>query len=224
MTFGVSPRPRDLPLIRQLKPHTNFKLFTDRQGRTLTRDEHYALELQFHDGGRIEVSVNPQFERLTRPFSLPNGVTIPAGDYDFGEFRLQYSSDRSRLLAGTLNLERGGYYDGRRTRLSAGATVLLRPRLSTAVNYEYNQVRVDAGGYRADLFSLRSTYSFSPAAFADAYVQHNSSTKTTLTNLRLNYTYHPLSSLIVVYDETRGPSRATSWRALVFKVTRLVQF
>lgn len=151
-------------------------------------------------------------------------MSVPAGDYRFRESRLQYSSDKSRLFAGSLNLERGGYYDGRRTRLAAGATLLLRPRFSAAFNYEYNQVRVSAGRYRADLYSLRSTYSFSPYAFVDAYVQRNTSAKTTLSNLRFPYTYHPLSNFIVVFNDARDDDRRGSWRALVFKLTRLLQF
>jgi hypothetical protein len=178
----------------------------------------------FHDGGRIEASINPQFERLKEPFELPNGVAIPVGDHDFTEYRLQYSSDQSRPFAGSLNIEHGGYYDGRRTRVSASAKVLVKPRFSTAVSYQYNRVRVDAGEYRGDLYSLRSAYSFSPAAFVDAYVQRNTSTKTTLTNLRFTYTYRPLSDFIIVYSETRASDSQHSWRALIFKFTRLLQF
>ena len=70
---------------------------------------------------------------------------------------------------------------------------------------------------------MRSTFSFSPAAFVDAYVQHNTSTRTTLTNLRFTYTYRPLSDFIVVYSETRGSDSQDSWRALIFKITRLLQ-
>ncbi len=55
-------------------------------------------------------------------------------------------------------------------------------------------------------------------------MQHNTATKTTLTNLRFTYTYRPLSDFIVVYSETRVSDSQDSWRALTFKFTRLLQF
>jgi hypothetical protein len=224
MNFGLRPRPRDWPLIREVYPHTNVRIFTDQQGRTVTKDQHYALELLFHDGGSIEVSTNPQFERLATPFLLPNGVAIPVGDYGFDEYRVQYATDKSRLFAASANVERGGYYDGDRTRASFSSTLLLKPRFSTALSYEYNEVAVSAGSYRADLYGVRSVYSFSPRMFADAYVQYNTSTGTTLTNVRFNFTYRPLSDFIIVYNEALAANASETWRALVVKFTRLLQF
>ena len=63
-------------LVREWHPHTNLKLFTDRDNAALTRDEHYSLEVLFRDGARIEVSHNPQFERLITPFELRPSVVI----------------------------------------------------------------------------------------------------------------------------------------------------
>ena len=222
--FGVTPRPQGWALVRELKPHMNIKLFYDRDGRTLTRNEHYALTTSFHDGGEVEVSANPIFDRLLEPFELPNGVEVPVGEYSFDEYRLRYSSDQSRPVAGSLRVTHGGYYGGRRTSVSASATLLVKPRFQASVTYGYNRVRVPAGEFRGDLYGLRTTYSFSPNALVDAYVQHNTSTKLTLANLRFIYTYRPLSDIIIVYNDTRGELGRDSWGALVFKITRLVQF
>jgi hypothetical protein len=222
--LGVKPRPNGWPVAREINPHTNIKVFTDPQGGLLTQDQHYGLEISFHDGGRIEPSYNPQFERLTAPFSLPNGVTIMPGDYRFDEFRLAYSSDKSRVIAASVNLEQGGYYNGDRTRASVGTTVLVKPRFSTILSYEYNQVSLPNGSYRADLYRVRSVYSFSPQMFTDADIQYNTSTRLTLTNVRFTFTYRPLSDFILVYNETRADESADTWRAVIVKFTRLLQF
>ncbi len=225
LTFGLHPRPKGWPLIREIHPHTNIKLYDDWEtGTPESKDQHYGLELAFHDGGRIEVSVNPQFERLTSPFRLPNGVSVAPGDYRFHEYRLAYSTDKSRLLYGSLNVEDGGYYDGDRNKTSAALSLSLKPKLTAQVSYEYNRADVLAGSYRAELYGLRSLYSFSPRMFLDAYVQYNSSTDTTVTNVRYTFTYRPLSDFIVVYNENLTPDGGDKYRAFVVKLTRLFQF
>lgn len=224
VNFGLQPRPRHWRGIREINPHTNVKFFTDRENELLTRDEHYAVAVSFNDGGRTEVSINPQYERLTVPFRLPNGVTVPVGDYHFREFRWTYASDKSRLLSASSNFEKGGYYDGHRTRASVSTTVVMKPRLATDVNFEYNLVSLPRGTFRADLYGVRSVYSFTPQMFADAYVQYNTSTKTTLTNLRFNFTYRPLSDFIIVYNETLAENSRDTWRAFIIKFTRMLQF
>jgi hypothetical protein len=223
---GIRPRPTR-GLVREWHPHVNVKLFTDRRNRTLTRDEHYALEVQFRDGGRLEISHNPQFERLVEPFGIRPNVSIEAGDYRYNEFRLVYNSDRSKLLSASVNLTRGGFYDGDRTSASIGATVLIKPRLNAALSYERNDVDLPAGRVRADLYVLRGLYSVNPRLFVDALVQYQAETKRVLTTARFNFTYRPLSDFSIVLNENRPVDTAFAprpVRALVLKYTRLVQF
>lgn len=224
---GVRARPGGGGLVREWHPHTNIKLFTDRDNRTATRDQHYALEVGFRDGGRLEVSHNPQFERLLEPFELRRSVLIPVGDYRFNEFRFVYESDRSQLFSTSVNWTRGGFYDGERTSATVGATVLVKPRLTGTLSYERNDVDLPAGKVRADLYILGGLYSVSPRMFVDALVQYNAETKRVLTTGRFSYTYRPLSDFSIVFNENRstdsllGPGPG---RALMLKYTRLLQF
>ncbi|HVL69711.1 MAG TPA: DUF5916 domain-containing protein [Vicinamibacterales bacterium] len=227
LNAGMRPRPRGRSLVREWHPHTNIKLMTDPANRTVTRDEHYALEVRFRDGSRVEVSHNPQFERLVQPFRLRSSVAIATGDYSFNEFRLAYNSDRSKLLSGSLNLTRGGFYDGDRTSLSTGATMLLKPRLAATLSYERNRIDLPVGRVRADLFILRGLYSVSPRMFTDALVQYNAETRRVLTMGRFNFTYRPLSDFSVVFNENRstdGLLALQPTRSLMVKYTRLLQF
>jgi hypothetical protein len=222
---GIHPRPRNWRLIREITPHLNMKFFSDRHGTFLTRDTHYAVTLLFHDGGRSEISTNPQFDRLAEPFQIRRGIAIPVGDYRWREFRFNYSTDKSQLLSGSYSIEKGGFYDGRRTSNGVSATLSLRPRLAVAATYNSNHVRLPAGSFRADLLGVQSTYSFSPRLVLNGSVQYNRDTQTTLTNVRLSFLHHPLSDFIVVYNENVSTDgRSAEWRALIVKFTQLLQF
>lgn len=226
---GIHPRPAGGGLIREWVPHTNIKLFTTRDNQALTRDEHYALEVKFRDGARLEVSHNPQFERLLIPFALRQAVVIPAATYRFNEVRIAYNSDKSKLLSAALNLTKGGFYGGDRTTLSVGTTILLKPNFAGTLSYETNRVEIPGGSVRADLYIARALYSVSPRMFVDTLVQYNVETQRVLTTGRFSFTYRPLSDFSVVLNENRTTTAAEAFapsavRALMVKYTRLLQF
>ena len=222
--LALKPRPGG-GFIREFHPHSNTKYYTDRSNTTLTKDSHYALEIKFADRSTFEVSHNPQFERLTVPFQLREDITIPPGDYSFDEFKIQYTSDRSQLLSASFNLENGGFFDGSRTSVAFSGDLLIKPRFTAGVDYEYNFVDVEEGSFRADLYALRVHYSFSPRMFADLFVQYNTDSGRILTNARFNLIHRPLSDISLVFTEERLTGLATDvFRAVIFKYTHLLQF
>ncbi len=222
---GIHPRPRHWWKIREIYPHLNLKYFTDRDGRYLTGDRHFAVTTLFTNSTQIEVGVNPQFERLLEPFQIRRDVTIPRGDYPWTEFRINASTDKRRLFYGSYDLVHGGFYGGRRTSNGIGATLSLKPHLAVGLTYKVNDVRLPTGSFRPTLIGIQSTYSFSPRMFLTGSAQINRDTNTTLTNIRFNFTHHPLSDFIVVYEENVSTDgRSAEWRALTFKFTQLLQF
>ena len=224
---GVRPRPAGGGFVREWHPHFNVKVFTDPRNRLLTRDQHYALEVNFRDGSRVEMSTNPQLDVLEEPFRLRPAVVVPAGEYRWHEWRFVYNSDRSKLLSGSANVITGGFFGGARTTATLGATLLLKPRLSTSLSYERNTLDLPWGKVRADLYILRGVYSMTPAMFVDALVQYQAETRRVLTTARFNFTYRPLSDLSIVLNENRPTASLLAQRpvrALVVKYTRLFQF
>ena len=224
---GIRPRPAGGGFVREWHPHMNMKVFTDPQNRLLTHDQHYAMEVFFRDGSRVEVSTNPQSDTLDAAFPLRTNVVIPVGDYRWHEWRFVYNSDRSKLFSGSFNITTGGFFDGDRTSASLGATMLIKPRLSTSLSYERNDVKLPWGRVRADLYIVRGLYSMSPRMFVDALVQYQAETKRVLTTARFNFTYRPLSDFAIVLNENRLTDTLLAdrpVRALVIKYTRLLQF
>lgn len=226
-TVGRVWRPSAGALVREWDTHAKILYVTDRHNLTLTKDEHYALAMNFRDGSRIKISHNPLFERLLLPFDIRPGIPIGAGDYPYEELQLAYNSDRSKLLSTTVNLTRGGFYDGDRTSASVAATLLVKPRLTAAFSFERNAVDLPRGSFRADLYVLRALYSMNPRLFVDGLVQYNTETQRVFTTGRVIFTYRPLSDISLVFNENRltaGQLVPEPARALMLKYTRLLQF
>lgn len=225
--LGLRLRPASRRLVREWDLRTNLIYFTDRRNTALTKNQQFAINVEFRDGSRVSLSHNPQFERLREPFRIRPSVVVAKGDYAFDHFQLNYSSNRSKLLSTDVSLTRGGFYDGERTSASLGATLLLKPHLTAALSYERNAVDLPAGLVRADLYIARAVYSLDPRLFVDALVQYNAETKRILTTARFNFTYRPLSDFSIVLNEDRTTAASLApkpGRALLLKYTRLLQF
>ncbi len=223
--LAVRPRPAGDGFIREFHPHANTKYFTDHDNVTLTKDSHYGFQISFRDRSSFEVSFDPQFERLREPFPIREGVTILPGDYGWNEFKVNYNSDQSQFLSGSVDLATGGFFDGNKTSVDFAANLLLPPNFSATASYVYNSVEVSSASFRADLYGLKLHYSFNPRVFADGFVQYNQDIDKVLLNARFNWIHRPLSNFSLVYTEERftGFSSDVS-RALIVKYTHLLQF
>ena len=227
--FRFSPRPRALPSVRKFSNIGTVTYIEDTAGRLQTRtvDGEFAVELQNSD--RLSAGWVSTFERLTRPFVVVPGVAIPVGDYDFGTARAGYAFGQQRPVSGAVTVERGTFYDGRRTSISVSRTrVNPTSRFSLEPTASINWIARPGHSFTTNLVGSRVTYSVTPLMFASALTQYNSTTKRVSINVRLRWEYQPGSEIFFVYNEERDtldrPVGALQGRALVLKVNRLFRF
>ncbi|MBI4483184.1 MAG: carbohydrate binding family 9 domain-containing protein [Acidobacteria bacterium] len=219
------PRPPRNPLIREFHPHFTITYFMDRNHQTLTKEGHVAFELFFHNGGRVEVSYNPQFDRLVAPFRIRPQIALPVGDYVLDFWRLVAESDRSKKFYGMLDLSKGDFYSGKKTTAFALAAFRPSPRFSLESRYTRNDVRLLQGSFTTQVLGLRANYSFSTRMFLNALFQYNSDRRQVASNIRFNFIHHPLSDLFIVYNEQRDVSGAGKTdQAVILKYTHLLSF
>jgi hypothetical protein len=234
------PRPKNSRWIRQFNPHMRLSYFLDENNRLVTKDFHYALQIFFQDGGSMEVHYDPQIDRLDKPFEirkapLQPAVTIPTGNYHFAFWALELNSDPSKMLSGTLALEKGSYYSGHRTTVNLTGT--FRPSYRFAVEPKYsinkisledaavNGVPLQDASFTTHLASSRISYYFNTRMSLSALMQYNSDRKQVTSNIRFNWIHHPLSDLFLVYNEQRDVSGAGKTdRGFSIKYTHLIPF
>jgi hypothetical protein len=172
------------------------------------------------------VTVINSYEFLPRPFPIAPEVTLPIGQYDFNNVRVQFNLGQRRKISGNFAVDRGSFYDGDRTavslsrgRFSAGSRLSLEP------TYVLNIVDLVEGSFTNQLVGSRVTYTMTPQMFASALLQYNSSTRIASINARLRWEYRPGSEFFVVYNESRDTLARSfpdlAGRALIIKVNRL---
>lgn len=230
VTAGVHPRPA-LAAIQELNPYGELHYVTDLDGELLTRVGSAAIGVQFQDGATLNLAYENRFEFLPVD-DVISGETVAAGRYTTDEISATFQSSRARPLSANLRASRGGFFDGRRTSLSARASWRLHYRFSVDATLSRNEVELGGRSFSADVYGGRIRIARSTALFANALVQYNTQSDQLISNFRVNWVYAPLSEVFLVFTERRnlradpaaGTVKGVTERSLTFKVTRLLAF
>ena len=165
-----------------------------------------------------------RYELLTRPFTIAPGVTLPVGGYDFRDLGVSYSFGQQRPVSGSVSVRTGSFWSGESTSIELNrGRVEVTPQLSVESSLSLNWVELPEGDFTTGLSRVRVSYTVTPRMFFSGLLQHNSSSDTFSTNVRLRWEYSPGSELFVVYTDDRDtdpflPERRTELRNRGFVV------
>jgi hypothetical protein len=233
-TLGVHHRPQT-PRIQEIAPYVETTRILDLGGRLESASSRAVLGVTLPDRSSLNLSWNREEERLSAPFRIRPGTSIPVGDYGFSQVALNVRSSQGRALSGNAGVSGGGFYDGRRLALSGGLRWQPDHRLILDMDATYNDLEVQDSRFTADLYSLRAQVATSNVLSFTGFVQYNGDADEITSNLRLNYIHAPLSDIFLLYTERRGAGGgaggagpggggAAVERFLTLKVTRLLAF
>lgn len=221
---GVHARP-SLPGTQEVNPYVQVDYITDLANRLATRSVETGINLLLRPEGELGLEISDEFDRLDAPFAVFPGQTIPAGSYSWNDVTMRYLTGDGRTLSANLSASAGGFYDGSRRSATGGLVWRARYNLSFEGSMQRNDVRRAAGGFTADLASLRARYAWSTRLFGSAYTQYNTQTRAFVTNARINLRYRPLSDVYLVYTERLDTGTGVrNERLLALKVTHMTAF
>lgn len=238
--IGVRPRPARLQRlgIREIHPHLVWNYYEDLGGDMVGKNLHTGNTFFLNNGGYVEFSVNPRFERIQAPFRINSDIDpIPAGRYGWTEWQVKGQTDASRLVSASFTGIAGGLWSG--TQRTLQGTVTLRPsyRFNMSVGLQRTDAELDLpdASFTSTLVTGRANYSFATNMFLDALSQYDPERHQLNANVRFNLIHHPLSDLFLVYNEQRftspvslepgGPLQTVApGRSLVLKFTHMLAF
>jgi hypothetical protein len=220
-----NPLLRRSEAIRNLRFGANVDYYDDAGGRMETRVQEATTGIQFENGASANYTLSDTFDRLDAPFAIRPAVTISAGDYRYVRHSVTGGTSNNYWVAVSGSAGWGEFWNG--TNESLGATLDLRPsyHLNLDLSYSRNQVTLPGGAFTTQLIGARVIYGFSPRAFVNAFIQYNADTHQVSSNLRFNFTHHPLSDIYVVYNDRRDSTGGQLLeRAFIVKATNLFTF
>jgi hypothetical protein len=195
------PRPARHRFIRNFILETNNRILTDLDNRLLTRTLNMRfLDVYFHSGDNLRVSVTPTYERLERDFEISPGIVLPNGSaYHFTRYTALVSTASRRTVSGSAQFENGSFYSGDRRDvvLSLG----LRPRAGVLMNvsHEWNRVELAEGRFTTRVFRFNGATQLSPWISFVNNVQFDSVSRILGWQSRFRWILRPGNDLYFVY-------------------------
>jgi hypothetical protein len=227
--FRFSPRLPRSRTIRKLSYTGSLAYVTGGDGRLESREQSAEFAIEFLNADRFGVTYLGQYEFLRVPFQIAPQVRLPVGGYPFDTLRVNYNMGQQRSLGANLTLERGTFYNGRKTTLTvARGRIKVSDRIAAEPTYSVNRVSLVQGDFTTHLAGARLTLATTNLSFTSALIQYSSASNTVSANVRLRWEYQPGSEFFVVYNEERDTlSRGfpgLNNRALIVKVNRLFRY
>ncbi|HLT92221.1 MAG TPA: DUF5916 domain-containing protein [Woeseiaceae bacterium] len=149
------------------------------------------------------------YERLTEPFTIVPGVTIPAGEYRFNRLIVRGNTPESRPWVLEGEVSTGDFFSGTlRTMSLEIAWTSPDGKLRFEIENENNFGYLPQGDFIIRLTQLEAAYSFTPDLTVSTFVQHDSLSDETGINARLRWIIEPGRELFVVFNHGIQPQLA----------------
>ena len=228
------PQPKRWPWIRRIAPHMTYTSFYDIKTDELqTENWHiHPFEIQPRQGGRFGYIFDYAKDNPTAPFTVfnrdGNRVTIPAGQYSWGQNVLEYLHNPSARVTGSIRYRFGHYYDGDFNGFELSSDYRITPNATASVGWTRQDIKLPYGSFVNNLVPIKGNYSFTPLINVSALLQYNGQTGLFSSNVRFAWLNRSGTGLFVVYNDRRDLLTSTALetlgRSFVVKYTRLIDF
>ncbi len=227
-SIEYSPRPKQSSVIRQFGYQLEGSYRSDHDSRMLDNELQASYSIEFQNSSRFSLNIQRESEYIDYDWVVREGFLIPEGTYTGFMYSLHAESDKSRAIAGGIDIDYGKYYTGRQMSLGLDSTITRLRRLRMELDYRHNYINLPEGSFRTNTLGLRMFYFFSTDLYVKAYVQwnddkyYNAGRERIVSDILLRWIYSPACNLYVVYNDTRlvGPGNTEiANRTLMVKVT-----
>ncbi|HZK79334.1 MAG TPA: DUF5916 domain-containing protein, partial [Gemmatimonadaceae bacterium] len=205
---GIRPRPSWLAIIgaREMHPHITWSYYESLRGQMTAKTLHSGYTFFFSGGAYVEASVNPNFQRIFKPFRIDQSIAaIPSGGYSWNFYKLTGATNLSRPVSLQYTFIAGGLWSG--TQRTQQLTLGVRPSVqfngTLSVSHTAASLDLPKANFDALLWTARANYSFTTNMFFDALTQYDPRSHLFNANMRFNLIHHPLSDLFIVVNQQR---------------------
>ncbi len=212
-SFEYSPRPKKSSSIRQFSYQLEGSYRSDHDNRMLESEIEASFSIEFQNSARFSIDIQQQREFIDYDWEVREGFLIPEGTYAGYVYSISTESDKSRNIAGEIDIAYGDYYTGHQLRFGLISTITRIRRLRMEVDYSHNYVDLPEGSFHTNTLGLRMFYFFSTDLYLKAYVQwnddkyYNQGKEKIISDVLLRWIYSPACNLYLVYTDGRlvGP-------------------
>ena len=168
------------------------QIYEDLDNELQTRSHSfYPLVVRLASNDEISLGITDTLDRTEYPFTLPGGVSVPAGSYDMLTYEAKWKLAESRSLSGDFGTRGGGFYGGDWNSLFANLWWIPGSLAAYGLSYDYNSFDLPGGEIDSHLYSLWLVLRFTPRVRWSNLVQYDTISDTIGFNSRFSWEYQP---------------------------------
>lgn len=198
-------------MLRSLESSIDWLRITDSDGNLETETYDVTLaQVQNQSGGVASLFFRDTREVLTTPFEIVEGLNIPVGDYSNERYGASIETGGQRKINLTLLLEDGGFFSGDRTTINTKLEWQPNRYFTGIFEYEYNDVDLLEGAFKARLLRLRTDVAFNAEWAWITTAQYDNQSDLLSVNSRLQWIPQAGREFYFIYnggwleEDTRG--------------------
>jgi hypothetical protein len=219
-------RPQDLWGLLEIRPHASYNGYWDFDGFQETGFLHLDTHWEWRSSYELHTGINFTREGVKEAFEIYPDIWVSPGTYDNVEAQIVFYTNRGAPVAFNMRTMVGGFFGGDRLSLTPNLRFRIGETFNVELGWNYNDIDLPEGAFRAKIGSLRLNYSFSTLINLQALVQYNDRDDIWAANLRFAWLRTANSGLYVVYNENQDIDRSElGWtrkdRSLIVKYTYL---
>ncbi len=189
-------------IVRQFFFQTSFDYYWDLSGRLETRRVQFTpLSFQTESGERFEFEVGPNRDVLPYDFEVAEGVILPAGPYDFTNYRLSFNTASHRFAILDAGYSFGRFYSGRLDERSLGLAVKIDGYANLSFRVDLVRGRLPQENFKENIYEFKADFFLSPDLGFMNYIQYDDISRRLGWNARLRWQITPGNDIYLVYNK-----------------------
>jgi hypothetical protein len=189
-------------IIRRIDSGVNAFVVTDLDHNVESEDfTLQVITVEFETGDQISFSYDFEREVLDSGFTISEGVTIPAGDYDWNRWNLSASTDASRPIRAGGFVRGGGFFSGDRFDVGVDAEWRASKHLFVGVEYEQSDIDLAEGDFITRIGRVRLNVFLTPDLSWTTFAQYDNVSRSMGMNSKVRWIFEPGSELFVVVNQ-----------------------
>jgi hypothetical protein len=179
-------------------------------GGTLNESSNdFYAEANFKNTSSLSIGFRPNWANVPVPFKFDGEEdlnlcpALPAGEYQFGSARLNWSSDYRKAFFYSVSANWGQFYNGHQTGFRVEANWRIRTIANVQLVAAYNLLDFPAPYCDARLFNItpRVEVFFAKNIWWTTFLQYNTQADNFNVNSRLQWRFRPMSDFFLVYTD-----------------------
>ena len=158
--------------------------------------------MELISGDEFRVGTLSRFEFLDEDFEIfpSEGITIPAGTYNFWRHKIEFQSAQRRRVWFQPAYTWGTFFDGDRHDFVFAFGYKINTPIFVGLEYELNQVYLAEGDFETQIYRVNANIFFSPDISLTNFIQYDNVTEEIGWQSRFRWILKPGNEILFVWN------------------------